>query len=112
MNFRVNSLLAGKFGFRDGFARDCLLQRRVERTQRSLSSGGNVEGCCIRGRVVAALRSAHHVLVHRNLRSGPSQKASVKGAGPAPMADATYTAVMASSRPRRNSRLSLPHALW
>ena len=51
--------------FESGF-----LQRRVERTQRSLSSGGNVEGCCIRGRVVAALRSAHHVLIRRNLRSG------------------------------------------
>ena len=43
---------------------------------------------------------------------GLRQKASVKGAGPAPMADATYTAVMASSRPRRNSRLSLPHVPW
>jgi hypothetical protein len=29
MKFPVFSLLAGNFGFRDGFARDCLLQRRV-----------------------------------------------------------------------------------
>jgi hypothetical protein len=29
MKFPVNSLLAGNFGFRDEFARDCLLQRRV-----------------------------------------------------------------------------------
>ena len=31
MIFPVFSLLAGNFGFRDGFARDCLLQRRVTR---------------------------------------------------------------------------------
>jgi hypothetical protein len=29
MKFPVLSLLAGNFGFRDGFARDCLLQRGV-----------------------------------------------------------------------------------
>src|ERR1700730_1380549 len=29
MKFPVFSLLAGNFGFRDGFARDCLLQQRV-----------------------------------------------------------------------------------
>jgi hypothetical protein len=29
MKFPVFSLLAGNFGFRDGFARDCLLQRGV-----------------------------------------------------------------------------------
>jgi hypothetical protein len=29
MKFPVNSLLAGNFGFRDRFAPDCLLQRRV-----------------------------------------------------------------------------------
>jgi Helix-turn-helix domain of resolvase len=29
MKFPVNSLLAGNSAFRDGFARDCLLQRRV-----------------------------------------------------------------------------------
>ena len=29
MKFPVNSLLAGNFGFRDEFARDCLLQQRV-----------------------------------------------------------------------------------
>ena len=32
MNFPVFSQLAGKLEFRDGFARDCLLQRRVMRT--------------------------------------------------------------------------------
>ena len=31
MKFPVNSLLAGNFGFRDEFARDCLLQRRVRK---------------------------------------------------------------------------------
>jgi len=31
MKFPVNSLLAGNSAFRDGFARDCLLQRRVRR---------------------------------------------------------------------------------
>jgi hypothetical protein len=29
MKFPVFSLLAGNFAFRDGFARDCLLQQRV-----------------------------------------------------------------------------------
>jgi hypothetical protein len=40
MKFPVFSLLAGNFGFRDGFARDCLLQRRVLCEPDSLDQDG------------------------------------------------------------------------
>ena len=50
MKFPVNSLLAGNSAFRDGFARDCLLQRGV-------SCEPDFRG--------AFLDAAHHVLCQR-----------------------------------------------
>src|ERR1700730_4421757 len=48
MKFPVFSLLAGNFGFRDGFARDCLLQGRVRCEPRSDCVKSRIEQAVLR----------------------------------------------------------------